>query len=133
MDTQEKIIASIRNWLGEDSADSDESSLTVGEVRAYLDRLAALPKAEPVAWLCDGPHGRTAHVSRIKILPEAGCTWSPLYTHPAPQPAPTITPELREAVIRADEESQIEGGNFFVMMKDDWKTIRAFLLEQGVE
>ena len=51
----------------------------------------------------------------------------------AAAPAPVVSDAVREAVIRGDEESQIEGGNFFVMMKDDWQTIRAFLREQGVE
>ena len=45
--------------------------------------LPAVPApSEPVAWLCDGPHGKSVHIDIRKLRAETGHTLTPLYTHP---------------------------------------------------
>lgn len=105
----------------------------------WADRLAALPKGEPVGWVYQ--HEETGRMSFCENdginTPEVFGPLNPRLTLCGPaftaQPAPVITDEVREAVmqgVKAMERCQREGSG------NTWKPyinrVRAFLRDAGL-
>ena len=85
----EQIVAEMRNftWRGRGLA-RDDVAVFADRIKAALNvkpvaAEGAVPApSEPMAWLCDGPHGKSVHIDIRKLRAETGHTLTPLYTHP---------------------------------------------------
>lgn len=148
--------ASTGSWIGKIEARarvvSEPAWQEIERLRAEINRLAALQAepvavpAEPIGWVyqheetgrmsfCENDGINTPEV--FQPLNPRLTLCGPAYTAP---PAPTITPELREAIARQDRLHSFRKGSIFHTGEetlpcnpDDWNLIRAFLREQGVK